>query len=128
MKIFFVGFFTFFVNNGAVYAQSNPYQFECTRFEGSPSFQCAAYSNCRLMGSSTDTCLASSGGSKQFTESQAEINKRLLLEKFSKSQQDQMNPLVQQQRPYSQEQQEQQLQRHLKQEQLQKRYGITPVQ
>lgn len=36
--------------------QNNPYQAECARFESNSALQCAPYSNCRLMGGSSDEC------------------------------------------------------------------------
>lgn len=49
-------FFIFMVSNGVLYAQSNPYQSECAKFESSTTFNCASYSNCRLLGGSSSNC------------------------------------------------------------------------
>jgi hypothetical protein len=54
-QLFLVPMFVFTI--GSTWGQSNPYQPECAKFEGNPAFQCAPYSNCRLMGGSIDECV-----------------------------------------------------------------------
>jgi hypothetical protein len=70
-----------------IQAQNSPYQSECAKFEGKSSFQCSAYSNCRLMGGSMESCKSSSGSDKRFTDSQSEIDERKMLEKEKKDKQ-----------------------------------------
>jgi len=66
---------------GSTWGQNNPYQAECSKFDNKPSFQCLAYSNCRMMGGSSDLCQTSSGGNKIFNqESEDEIKARKILE------------------------------------------------
>lgn len=84
-----------------VQAQTSSYQSECAKFEGKTSFQCAPYSNCRLMGGTIESCQSSSGGDKRFTESQSEVEARKLQDKQKKDQQD---PVLQQQQRQIQQQ------------------------
>jgi hypothetical protein len=48
----------FIVTIGSAWGQNNPYQSECTRFAGNSAALCAPYSNCRLMGGSSEECVS----------------------------------------------------------------------
>jgi len=71
---------TFIFTIGSAWGQNNPYQDECAKFDSKPSFQCSAYSNCRMMGGSSDSCQTSSGGNRRFTESDEEAKLRKIHE------------------------------------------------
>jgi hypothetical protein len=47
---------TFIFTISSAWGQNNPYQAECARFAGNSAGLCAPYSNCRLMGGSSDEC------------------------------------------------------------------------
>lgn len=42
---------------GSTWGQNNPYQAECSKLGISATAQCAQYSNCRLIGGSSDDCI-----------------------------------------------------------------------
>jgi len=77
-QLFLLSILIFTIGN--TWGQNNPYQAECAKFDSKPSFQCSAYSNCRMMGGSSDSCQTSSGGNKRFVESEDEIKARKIHE------------------------------------------------
>ena len=77
-QLFLLSMFIFTI--GSASGQNSAYQAECAKFDSKPSFQCSAYSNCRLMGGSIESCQTSSGGNKRFTESEDELKARKIYE------------------------------------------------
>ena len=56
---------TFVFTIGSSWGQNNPYQSECAKFAGNSAALCGPYSNCRLMGGSSDECVSKAEASNK---------------------------------------------------------------